>query len=218
MTHRFFYSLLLFIFCSCGVVPQLEGTYTSAVKENTLYFESEEYHFDGDRFTYLFSTDVAGDNKQGQGSFKQHRYNTKFTFDNEPSRVATKAAIIKSSPKPFTFEIDIRVKAGKKALLGANIHLFKEVDTGSTYTSTDAQGRGKLVLAKDQNFPLDLRVTYLGFEPYVLRIKKPENMRIDVVLQPSIDHLITSVTQEKDIRRKGSYIYINGKKFKKRTP
>lgn len=43
-------------------------------------------------------------------------------------------------------------------------------------------------------------------------------MKIDVILQPSIDHLITSVTQEKDIRKKGSYIYINGKKFKKRTP
>lgn len=147
MTHRFFHSLLLLIFCSCGVVPQLEGTYTSAVKENTLYFVSEEYHFDGDRFTYLC------DNEQGQGSFKQHRYNTKFTFDKEPSRVATKAAINESSPKPFTFEIDIRVKADEKALPGANIHLFKEVDSGSTYTSTDAAGRGKLVLAKDQNFP-----------------------------------------------------------------
>lgn len=153
MTYRFFYSLLLLIFCSCGVVPQLEGTYTSAVKENTLYFESEEYRFNGDRFTYLFSTDVAGNNKQGKGSFKQHRYSSKFTFDNKPSRVATKAAINKSSPEPFTFEIDIRVKADEKALPGANIHLFKEVDSGSTYTSTDAEGCGKLVLAKDQNFP-----------------------------------------------------------------
>lgn len=216
MTRHYFYSLLLLSLAlySCAVVPKLDGSYTSTVEDNVLYFESEAYHFNDKRFKYTFSTDVVGDKKEGQGNFKQARFKTLFSFDKIPSRATTEAIITTSPPNPYTFELNINVKAGEMALPGAYIQVLK----GTAGISTDTEGSAKLVLANDYIFPLGLKVSYLGYEPYVLHIEKPQNMMITVVLQPYVGHLITSVTQEKDIRKKGSYIYINGKKFKKLAP
>lgn len=207
---------LLFLIVSCGTVPRLEGTFSSAVNENTMYFESESYDFEGDNFNYEFSTDMAGYGKEGNGIFEQKRFKTTFNFSDNPRIKETKATVKKSPPNPHTFVINLDISTDNIMLQGATIRLSMNGGvTPSDYHSTDKEGKATIIVPSDTVLPIQVDVRYIGLESYSFNIDSPKNYDIELIMEPSIDHLITSVTKVKDIRKKGSYIYINGKKFKK---
>lgn len=199
---------------SCGTVPKLEGTYSSAVNDNTMYFEYEAYTFSKSDFTYSFNTDVSGNNWRGDGSFEQDKFKVKLHYSDKISNIKSQAIIEKTLPNPFTFTLSFDIKAGNHIMQGANISIVNGFKIRKNY-QTNLNGKLSITLASDTQFPIETFVQYLGYEQYSLTINSPENYSIIVDLATSVENLITSVTKEKDIRQKGSYIYINGKKFKK---
>ncbi|TVZ53295.1 hypothetical protein OD90_2496 [Dokdonia sp. Hel_I_53] len=206
--------LVIIFFTSCGTVPKLQGTYSSAVDDNTMYFVSEKYQFNGDNFTYNYFTDMGGHEKEGIGTFKQEKFRTQLVFGKPPKREKTNATVKKSSPNPYTFEINTEVNVPDEKHMQSNISILQYTGDNQNYKVGIGEVK-TIILANDISFPIQLLVTSRKMEPFSLELEEPQNLELNVVLQPSIDHLITSVTKEKDIRKKGKYIYINGKKFKK---
>ncbi len=214
-THSSIYILLLLLF-SCGTIPKLDGKYTSAVDDNASYFASERYNFNNGFFDYNYSTDVGGEGREGNGIYHQKGYKTILEFSEIPNLEHSNADITKSPPNTFTFTIDIDVNTYDHIPIPANIFLNTYINP-KKYYSSDIEGKVSITLANDITFPIQLEVRYISYDTYTIEIDSPENHKIKVYMQPEIGHLITSVTKEKDIRKKGSYIYINGKKFKKIT-
>jgi len=202
----------------CGTVPKLSGTYSSVTEDNNLYFAYEKYTFDNDTFTYNYYSDDIGSERYGYGNYLQNRYTAYLKYSEAPELNPSIAKVTTSNPNQFTFSMDFSVKIDDMSAPGVNIRIMDSTGVIKQNLQTNTEGIATFIADKEFFFPLNVNVRYIGQNEYKYTVNSPKNYHFDIDLKPSIGNLITAVTEEKDIRKKGDHIYINGKKFKEVKP